>query len=251
MNTIQWNNRKPKICVPVMEATEDRILQQVETIRAMDIDLVEWRIDAFQHIEDLSRCIELAKMMKERLRGLGLLITCRTKQEGGCIDYTNTFYKELYQRICEEQVADLIDLEYDRGKDVFDRLLPIARKNQIRVIASHHDFNKTPSKKEIMEKLNYMRQTGVDIIKMACMPRSKEDVFVLMDATTAFKDHYPDIVLVTMSMGRQGMPSRILGEFMGSSLTFASAGKPSAPGQIDVDTMRVLIDTLHSLQNQL
>lgn len=248
MNAIQWNNRKPKICIPVMEATEDRILQQVETIRTMDIDLVEWRIDAFQQIKDLTRCIEIAKMIKERLDGLGLLITCRTKQEGGCLDYTDSFYKELYQRICKEQVADLIDLEYDRGKDVFDRLLPIARKNQIQVIASHHDFNKTPSKKEIMEKLNCMRQTEADIIKMACMPRSKEDVFVLMEATSTFKEHYPDIVLVTMSMGRQGMPSRILGEFMGSSLTFASAGTQSAPGQIDVDVMHILIDTLHKIQ---
>lgn len=247
MNTIQWDNRKPKICVPVMEATEDRILQQVETIRAMDIDLVEWRIDAFQQIKDLTRCIELAKMMKERLDGLGLLITCRTKQEGGCLDYADSFYKELYQRICKEQVADLIDLEYDRGKDVFDQLLSIARKNQIQVIASHHDFNKTPSKKEIMEKLNCMRQTDADIIKMACMPRSKEDVFVLMEATAAFKERFPDVVLVTMAMAKEGMPSRILGEFFGSAITFASAGKQSAPGQIDVDTMRFLIDTLHLL----
>ena len=38
-----------------------------------------------------------------------------------------------------------------------------------------------------------------------------------------------------------------LGEFFGSAITFASAGKQSAPGQIDVDTMRFLIDTLHLL----
>ena len=51
--------------------------------------------------------------------------------------------------------------------------------------------------------------------------------------------------LVTMSMGQMGVISRICGELTGSAITFASAGKASAPGQIAVEDMNVLLEALH------
>ena len=231
MNRIPWNPKKPKICVPIMEKTAQEVLEQAQQVSSMNIDLVEWRIDAFDQIEDLSKCIELALAVKEQLGQMDLLITCRTQKEGGFFEGNKTFYKELYRTICTKQAADLIDLEFDRGKDVIEMLLPIAGQHQIQVIASHHNFDKTPSKEEILHKLMVMKESKADILKMACMPQER----------------FPDTVLITMAMAKEGMPSRILGEFFGSAITFASAGKQSAPGQIDVDTMRVLIDTIHRL----
>lgn len=247
MNRIPWNPKKPKICVPIMEKSAQEVLEQAKQMSSMNIDLVEWRIDVFDQIEDLSKCIELALAVKEQLGQMDLLITCRTQKEGGFFEGNKTFYKELYRTICTKQAADLIDLEFDRGKDVFEMLLPIAGQHQIQVIASHHNFEKTPSKEKILHKLMVMKESKADILKMACMPQNKQDVFNLMEATASFKERFPDTVLITMAMAKEGMPSRILGEFFGSAITFASAGKPSAPGQIDVDTMRVLIDTIHRL----
>ena len=83
MNRIPWNPKKPKICVPIMEKTAQEVLEQAQQVSSMNIDLVEWRIDAFDQIEDLSKCIELALAVKEQLGQMDLLITCRTQKEGG------------------------------------------------------------------------------------------------------------------------------------------------------------------------
>ena len=42
-----------------------------------------------------------------------------------------------------------------------------------------------------------------------------------------------------------GVISRITGELTGSSMTFASAGKISAPGQMNVIDMQVLLEAIH------
>ncbi len=248
MNTIQWNNKKPKICVPIIETTYDKILEQAKRLADQKIDLVEWRIDAFEDIKDFSKDTELAKTIKHILSDIGLLITCRTQREGGNIHCSKDFYKDLYTTLCKEKVTEVIDIEYDLGKDVLDPLLQIAKENQIQVITSHHNFEKTPSKKQIIDKLTEMKQAKADIIKLACMPKNKEDVFALMEATAFVKEKDPNVVFITISMAKEGIPSRILGEFFGSSMTFASAGKQSAPGQVDVDTIRTLLDMFHQLQ---
>jgi 3-dehydroquinate dehydratase-1 len=41
-----------------------------------------------------------------------------------------------------------------------------------------------------------------------------------------------------MSMGALGVVSRIAGGLYGNAMTFASAGKASAPGQVEVETLR-------------
>ena len=53
-----------------------------------------------------------------------------------------------------------------------------------------------------------------------------------------------EIPVITMSMGKQGIVSRISGSLTGSALTFATAGEASAPGQIPVEKMREILDII-------
>ena len=48
---------------------------------------------------------------------------------------------------------------------------------------SNHDFQKTPSQDEIEKRLLKQDQMGADVLKIAVMPKSKQDVFTLMNAT--------------------------------------------------------------------
>lgn len=57
--------------------------------------------------------------------------------------------------------------------------------------------------------------------------------------------HKLTIPLVTMSMGQLGVISRITGELTGSAMTFASVQKASAPGQINVSDMQMLLEAIH------
>lgn len=77
------------------------------------------------------------------------------------------------------------------------------------------------------------------------MPRSAKDVLTLLSATENVKSLYPDEPLITMSMGKLGAVSRISGEIFGSAMTFGSAKKASAPGQIEVTALQKILEILH------
>jgi 3-dehydroquinate dehydratase-1 len=119
-----------------------------------------------------------------------------------------------------------------------------AHEKGIKVILCNHDFDKTPSKQEILSRLQQMQLKGADICKIAVMPRNSEDVLTLLEATREMYENYADRPLITMSMGTLGMISRISGQVFGSAATFGSAGTASAPGQISVSELRKLLNTL-------
>jgi len=45
-------------------------------------------------------------------------------------------------------------------------------------------------------------------------------------------------------MGNMGRVTRLLGGFTGSSITFASIGRSSAPGQMDIEEVREILTKL-------
>ncbi|MDO1592177.1 type I 3-dehydroquinate dehydratase, partial [Pseudomonas aeruginosa] len=67
------------------------------------------------------------------------------------------------------------------------------------VVMSNHDFQKTPSQDEIEKRLLKQDQMGADVLKIAVMPKSKQDVFTLMNATLKVSQQTTK-PLLTMSM---------------------------------------------------
>ena len=47
-----------------------------------------------------------------------------------------------------------------------------------------------------------------------------------------------------MSMGAPGAVSRLCGETFGSAMTFANPGQASAPGQVALDVVNEVLDSL-------
>ena len=89
-----------------------------------------------------------------------------------------------------------------------------------------------------------MDSVGVDIPKIAVMPNCKMDVIRLMEASLRAKEILNKPV-ITMSMSNIGLISRVAAEITGSSVTFGCIGTPSAPGQIEVSTLREIMDIVH------
>ena len=89
-----------------------------------------------------------------------------------------------------------------------------------------------------------MDSFGADILKLAVMPKSEEDLMALLTATVMMKSR-SDKPVITMSMGKTGVLSRLCGEMSGSSVTFAAGIKASAPGQITAERMRKTLCLLH------
>ena len=90
-----------------------------------------------------------------------------------------------------------------------------------------------------------MQDLGVDIPKIAVMPKGMKDVVTLLAATEEMHREFADRPIVTISMSEAGVLSRICGEAFGSAITFGAAKNVSAPGQMKVNDLSAAIKLLH------
>lgn len=234
---------KPKICLPIVGQTDQEIMEIAQSFKGLEYDLVELRIDFYIHIFDDHCLLEMLQQLRKIIEK-PLLLTYRSLKEGGQIQLTDEQYLHLIEIVCQSQMIDLVDIELMSGNALVYQLVEIAHQNGIKVIMSNHDFHQTPSRNELIERFEHMEILNADIYKIAVMPCSYKDVIELLNVTLEMS-HKMDKPLVTMSMGKLGVISRITGELTGSAITFASAGKASAPGQIGVQDMNMLLGAIH------
>ncbi len=248
INGIEMGAGIPKICVPIIEKEENNIISEAERIGKKKCEVVEWRIDFFEEVFDEEKLIRTLKKVRETIgEEKLLLVTFRTAKEGGQKDITPEAYERLTGCVIDSGIAHILDVELLMGEQIFKRLIARAKQAGVYVIASNHDFEGTPSKDEIVERLCRMYELGADISKIAVMPQNMSDVNTLLAATAQMKEEHGDITIVTMSMGKLGVISRVAGEIFGSAMTFGIIDKPSAPGQVQIDKLRDIMTELHEL----
>ena len=251
MNTVKVRNIEigagiPKICVPIVGVTREEILAAAETIKSTKADVVEWRVDWFDDVFATEKVLETAKELQEVLKDIPVLLTFRTSKEGGEKEISVSDYAALNIAAAQSGYVDLIDVEAFTGDEVVKTIINAAHEAGVKVIASNHDFFKTPEKEEIIRRLRMMQDFGADIPKMAVMPTCKQDVLTLLSATLEMSEKYADRPIITMSMAGTGVVSRLTGETFGSALTFGAASKASAPGQVGVHELKQVLDIIHS-----
>lgn len=258
---------KVKVCVPITGQNQTEIEQQAHAIAATDADVVEWRFDlataqrANAHTRDVAEdgsSLEIdaasedarqLQAMIARLRALlpgkELLFTIRTQRQGGSFPNDAAAYRRFCTLALASARLDYLDLEDTTAAEDSRTLIKLSHEKGVRVIASYHDFEKTPAVEEILEKLRSLRAMGADILKTAYMPTKTSDVAALLLATARFREEdaakHP---LITMSMGEIGQISRLVGGAFGSMLTFATVGKCSAPGQMPIEAVRAAMAQL-------
>ena len=219
MNTIKVRNIEigsgtPKIIVPIVGVTKQEIIDEAKTFDSIPVDVVEWRVDWFEDVFDFEKVEDVLKELRAVLGETPILMTFRTSKEGG-----------------DAIVTKIIDGAHAAG---------------VKVIASNHDFHKTPEKSDIIYRLRKMQDMNADIPKIAVMPQNKKDVLTLLSATEEMTSLYADRPIITMSMAGTGVISRLCGEVFGSSMTFGAAKKASAPGQMGVKDLETVLGLLHS-----
>lgn len=237
---------KPKICVPIVAKTKEEILNQALALKDIPVDLVEWRVDWFEGVEDHEAVLDALKDLATALGELPLLFTFRTKKEGGERAIEDAAYLELNKLAAASGLVELVDVEVFTGDELVKELIEFAHEKGVKVVASNHDFFKTPSCEDIVSRLRKMQELGADLPKIAVMPTSKTDVLTLLEATVIMTENYADRPIITMSMAGQGVISRLSGEIFGSALTFGAAKTASAPGQIGVKALSEVLDVIHS-----
>lgn len=236
---------KPKVIVPIVGITRSDILNSAERMDFSKIDLVEWRVDFYEDVFDYPALNKTLEDLRKVIKNTPLLFTFRTKKEGGEQDISMEKYSELNIAAARSGMVELVDVEIMSGDEAVERLITAIHNFDVKVIASNHDFHKTPPKEDLIFRLRKMQDMNADILKIAVMPQSKEDVLELLSATDLMKLNYAEKPIVTMAMGSLGVVTRLVGEVFGSSMTFGAVGQTSAPGQIPVNELDDVLRIIH------
>ena len=259
MNTVKVRNivigeGMPKICVPIVGVTKEAILEEAKAITKLPADVVEWRIDWFENVFDFAALEDVMKGLREVLGDTPILMTFRTSKEGGEKAIEDEVYADINIRAAQTGYVDMVDVEVFTGDEIVKKIIDGAHAAGVKVVASNHDFFKTPDKDDIVGRLCKMQELGADIPKIAVMPQNKKDVLTpqnkkdvltLLAATEEMANEYADRPIITMSMAGTGVISRLAGEVFGSALTFGAAAKASAPGQMGVQDLKQVLTLLH------
>ncbi len=191
-------------------------------------DLFELRLDCLWPI--------LGKVERElAVLNAPKIITARDPREGGANGLTRARRRELLSRFLPH--AKYLDVEL-RSARAFKPLLAQARKRNVRVVLSLHDFKSTPSSRSLRARALAAKKLGAHIFKVATRTNESSDLARLI---TLLSDKSPGLLVAAMGLGRLGTISRPLLGAYGSVLNYASLAKSQVEGQLPLDVLRSAI----------
>lgn len=175
---------------------------------------------------------------------LPLLLTNRPAWEGGEADAGPARLDALAAGFDHDAVV-AVDLELaslrrdDRAVAVADA----ARAAGLHVVASVHDFERTPSASALVSILGAATAAG-DVGKLAVTATDEGDALRLLSATHAAST--AGLSVATMAMGEAGRHTRAVAPVYGSKLGYAPVrpAQATAPGQYDLSTLASLVGAL-------
>jgi 3-dehydroquinate dehydratase I len=235
----------PLVCLPLVAKDSAALLQQAEEVLPLAPDLLEWRIDGFDRVEEIDASLQALTDLQAAIDPVPLIYTCRIDAEGGMRSIARDTRLELITASIQTGLPDIVDIELCNDTPFIETILTAANAHGVKVILSSHYFETTPDEKTILERLVRAQEMGAHIAKTAVMPKNYADVLVLLGATLKARSEALEIPIVTMSMGGEGVVTRLAGGLFGSDITFAIGKNASAPGQIPIGELRQAMAVLY------
>lgn len=212
-----------KIAIPIFQETCEDVIAVANDCIDKGADILEFRIDALKN-HDIG---EIRDTIKEI--DFPMIATNRISSEGGSFKgFEEQRVNILYQ--CSD-IVDFVDIELQTK----DEYIELIQNTNAKSIISYHDFEKTPDLNEIMYIVDKEHELG-DIAKVAFMPQDLEDTLTIL----AVLSHCEDTIAI--SMGDLGSYTRVMASKFNSPITFAAGTDVTAPGQIDIETMKALLN---------
>ncbi|MFD1565697.1 type I 3-dehydroquinate dehydratase [Haloarchaeobius amylolyticus] len=173
---------------------------------------------------------------------LPILATNRAEWEGG--EAKDEGRLEALAEATAFEAVEAIDVELESILDgEAEELLETARERDVSIVASAHDFEGTPPRKELVRTLTEAGKYA-DVAKLAVTAESKADTLALLSATEQLTSHGDTVA--TMAMGEVGSHTRAVAPVYGSKIGYAPVepAEATAPGQYDLATLSRLVPKL-------
>jgi 3-dehydroquinate dehydratase/shikimate dehydrogenase len=220
--------RLPRVCVPVVGADAATMIERAESV-VRDNPFLELRLDYLsQPLAQLPKLKNFLELHPEATA----IATCRRAVNGG--KFKGSVAAELAVLL---KAADagfpLVDIELQSAKSLkADQLRRLS--DRVGLIISCHDFRAT---KKLDEQFADMSKYPADFYKVVSTATNLYDNVVMMKFLEANSAKHE---MAGLSMGEQGIISRVLGVRAGSIFTFGAAksGEETAPGQVLFNELR-------------
>lgn len=219
----------PRIAVPFDGAATRA---ELEALCARGLDVAELRLDHFA-VRDAAA----VRALLPRYAGIPTLATIRIAAEGGGWTAGDAERVRLFLALLD--AVDAVDVELAAG-EVLREVLPAARAAGRLVIASHHDFAATPAPAALADVVARAAAAGADVVKIAAAVQGPDDVRAL---ARVLVEPAP-VGRIVIGMGEAALATRVLFPALGSLVTYAHAGRATAPGQLPLDELAALLRRL-------
>ena len=194
-------------------STLKQLLRQEDQLTHCDI--VELRFDEYMNLEE---CLQLCTDLQKHK---AVLLTIRTKREGGTWEISDQHRYELFKKFAPH--VDYIDIELK--SELFKNFRRSDFPKELKIIGSFHNYINTPSKQEIDALITSGRNWGLDIVKLACVINNKQEYSRLESFLCQDK-------ICLIGMGEEGVRTRTEFPPKGSLLTYGFLDDSAAPGQL-------------------
>ena len=217
--------KKTMICAPILERESDSVLKSAKKAVDLGADILEFRIDAFENPDE----DEVQNLIAEINHPI--IATNRLKSEGGL--FNGSEEDRISILVKAAKYAEIVDIELQTEPKLRQKVLEASKCT----IISYHDFKKTPSFYELLDLVKREKEIG-DIAKFAVMPNNNKDTLIVLKVLSEVKD------TIGIAMGDIGKYTRLVAPIFGSPITFASIDRESAPGQLDIQTTKDILQKL-------
>ena len=119
---------RPKVILPIVASTADGILSEAVRLAAQKADCIEWRADWFPGALDPAALGQVLSGLRAALEEKLLLVTFRTKAEGGEAALTPQQYASFCEAVCASGCADLLDIEFFPNREHLSALIEQAHR---------------------------------------------------------------------------------------------------------------------------
>ena len=223
-------------CIPLISANQDELLADVEVGVANGCDFLEWRRDHYMQGTVLTPEDELKLLteIKKRMPNQGLIYTYRSHYEGGVFKTATEVREAAIDTAIKSNLVDYVDVELQSEAAFLQRIKQALNMNPTQWIVSHHNFEKTPTSEEIGAIYAAMESVGGDVLKLAVMPNSINDIRQLICASLNHNEQ-SEKAIIAIAMGEAGGITRIAPELCGGSLTYVAGAGKTAPGQLSLE----------------
>ena len=236
------------VAIPIKSGNVKENEEIIKRVLESNPDLIEFRFDYIDEISELTP--DFVKSLLDLVRpNILSIFTFRDPSEGGQCELNKEQRTKIIKLLIKAQ-PEYFDIEMNTEIENLRDIINFANENEVKLIFSYHDFDKTPSLEvatSIFEKFKdkLLNNHLVDFLtfkkityKLIFTAKNFEDNLIPIKLCRDISEKEKEQGIISFCMGELGIFSRITCVKFGSLLTYGSLEDKTAPGQINIEKIR-------------